>query len=589
MVKELILVLKGPNPPSESGFKKKVISLEILKGIYFKSSTFRVVIIDIALMEILSALREGTQTTLHSASNQILSALSPTALNQWEAKVHSLTLEFLKKCLDPKFMPLYPKLVVFQDHFQQSSHLDSRIEPLPPQTSSSRVEQKSKEIRLKKYLSILSNEFNAVLEKIKEHTIQVDTLLDILLPKSIFEPDLDQMKGDQSIFQHPPTFQMTVNINPSQTLFEVIQETRENSVLFDQLREHRQILLLQKSKINEWISLFQKVDDSDLVRHEKALKTLIDTKTQLNEILDKARELLNVATISVSLNDSQDDESEEEEFQEISADADRPLIHIDDEPESKSEMIQKANELVVPVKSFTGFKPVYPITNPSAQDPTTIPSKSTTSTSTMEKPPLDQKSKLYEKAPIVEWQPDLDYWSTKTITFSDISTHGGVEYKHRFLGESAEPSSEKVVGEDVVNQLRKRMVVIQEPGGSSVQEYPICGAPTKDGKRCMRRDMEKWPFHGPKRDWTGGSSSSKDPAIWKDIQDQVLDHNIEAAGSSSRQRRGQRRSTLTNMKPKESVRTRLGKKMAKMAKNSVQDDARIIQELVQRDKQVFRW
>ncbi|KAJ1804078.1 hypothetical protein LPJ56_005700, partial [Coemansia sp. RSA 2599] len=122
----------------------------------------------------------------------------------------------------------------------------------------------------------------------------------------------------------------------------------------------------------------------------------------------------------------------------------------------------------------------------------------------MAPPPLPEDSlpsnpvedRLREIAPVVEFGPDLLYWSEDSVPV-DTS---GLEIRHRFLGAARD---QPTVSGQTLDRLRMRavpydsLVAQSQAGAAGRPAIKACRAPMKNGKLCPRRDLVKCPFHGP--------------------------------------------------------------------------------------------
>ncbi|KAJ3313340.1 hypothetical protein HDV04_002146 [Boothiomyces sp. JEL0838] len=244
-------------------------------------------------------------------------------------------------------------------------------------------------------------------------------------------------------------------------------ENSETRILFDSLREQYGVLLICKNKVDRWLSLVTKAEDEDTARQQEILKRLIDTKMELG-ILETVQNLLDRVEI---VGDSDDSDG----FEDLD----------DYEPTAKVPKAETSKPVPSPKKSLvftkksTGLQPVFIKTNQ------TSPLEDEVEQPEIINPELKE---YFEKAPIVEYGQDLEYWSQKP-TFHQISSNAVLQ-SHRFMG----ASDDKELPLETIEQLTKRPVYLEPAPQPEIQE---CGAKLKNGNRCKRKDLKKCPFHGP--------------------------------------------------------------------------------------------
>lgn len=558
-------------------------------------------------------------------------ALLPTSLHN-EMKILELLCRSLAFWTTDTFTNTYPKLLVFKDQVDKTkiypklTAIKRRFDSADPTLTASQLAkiEKSNSIRLKKYQSSLK-EWPSMKTSINEHKIQLENLLEIIYPTKEDQGDdepvdsfdrvlADNSNGDTHIstnpqsLLHPPGFSMTVSLDAEKVRrarqLDILhldpdagkgirEREEENGIIFQQIRENRQVLLSLQSNLADILVLSTKAIDPDEHRLEAFLKELIDAKRALKDVLEKSRIILDNAQ---EAEDSDEFEEVEESFQISSYTGAAAST-------SKGNKGKVDNSKVIPVYSFTGLKPVFSSTtslqNKVVTDDNLSPSEQELHIIT--RPSSSKATKrnpLFDQAPVVEWQPDLDHWSSKRVTFADISTHSGLEFKHRFLGEATEASHDKEVGNQVIEKLRKRTVVVKDVDVSKRAQYAICGVKLKNGNLCQRRDQAKCPFHGiikprgPDGELLKGEEDPPRQQIWQEIEHEVLLGNP----LQTHQRRGMSTRTVsadTVQVPKDSVRTRILKKSKRIssraARSGISDGSKLVQELVTRDRQVFRW
>jgi hypothetical protein len=525
-------------------------SVQLLDNLFHRSATFR---------GLLLASRGFRIIELGLATDT--SSLPPPFL--WACRLERLVVQVISSW-HQKFFSVYPQLNILFDHMRNilkgKRFMDQVDANHVPEAIAIRTER-SKKIKFGNYLEMLSV-FDAEKVKIREHLSQLQECMNILIP-DIYQDAAKGATMEQGAM--PVDYRLVVEIQPKA---HVVTENNENSIVFDSLRENRSSLLAHQKAVDLWLTSASQVEDKDPKRHENFIKDCIDFKVALIDCLAKARELLDNSIL---------DQSDDEDFEEIDESYQLNISVIEKPKPSK--------KLPPVVQTFTGLAPVFKNPSQFNMGKRKIGSDVEENSPVKFVPPTHLKE-IYEKAPIVEYGDDLEYWGKSSLSFDDISKHGGMEFKHRYLGEGQ--GADKLVSTEVLEQLKKRTIIVDAP--VELIEYPECRAPLLSGKLCKRRDMKKCPFHGEirPRDTMGilidlvdaeREKRSAQP-IWKLIESQVPIADDQLA-------RRKRRTLLDEIfKPKKPVKERLLVKSNRLSKNSGPD---IVQEMKERDKKVFKW
>ncbi|KAJ3273353.1 hypothetical protein HDV01_004570 [Terramyces sp. JEL0728] len=400
----------------------------------------------------------------------------------------------------------------FRNNYPQLYYMDHFIKeknavPIPIQLNP--VDSRIKEYRKQKYLTIIIEEFPELCATIQQTINMLNHTLEI-----VNETDL--------------------------------VETAETRILFDTLREQYSVLLICKNKVDRWLALVTKTEDEDVARQQAALKRLLDAKMELG-LLEQVQNILDRVEI-------QDDSDDSGEFEDL-----------DDYEPTKEEQVsnekdshKKAN---VYTKRTTGLQPVF-------KQQETVPSVEIDDIEPSEVDPALQE--YFEKAPIVEYGQDLEYWSQKP-TFHQISSNAILQ-SHRFMG----ASDDKELPQETIEQLTKRSVYL-EP--AAVPEIRECGAKLKNGSRCKRKDLKRCPFHGPiiPRDAEGNATDPSQETLkkstpeWKRIIEKEIQNERTEPNSVRLSKKKSSKHNIKQVLKKSSGGTDMVEKYKRM------------------DKSVFRW
>ncbi|KAI9261058.1 hypothetical protein BY458DRAFT_439738 [Sporodiniella umbellata] len=113
-------------------------------------------------------------------------------------------------------------------------------------------------------------------------------------------------------------YRLTIHLSKD-TLKEDLQETQENQVLFDQLRESLTVLESKHTpEIQHWLQTLTKMDQTDKTEKEVRLKRLIDLKSLAIETTRKAR-MLGIEPLVPKTDglEAIEDEFDNEDFEEV--------------------------------------------------------------------------------------------------------------------------------------------------------------------------------------------------------------------------------------------------------------------------------
>ncbi|KAG2252499.1 hypothetical protein Bca52824_082635 [Brassica carinata] len=277
-----------------------------------------------------------------------------------------------------------------------------------------------------------------------------------------------------------------------------VEETSENRVVFDVLREQGKLLMKKHLvSVQDGISLLIRVDVSDNRTRDSMLKELIDIR---NSILATEKKCEQAGfTISRMIDIPEKEEDEEEDIWE------------EDDGKVKSDPVKKVAPLPR-VQNGEGSS----LQSSSEANRSTLESISNKASSTkmVGRSGDTLRDKLISEAPVMNWGSQLSNWDSTTEVRAN---HRGLEVENHW----GRVDQDAVIPADKIAELNLQATVYREER----TDIPPCHAPLKKGGLCQRRDLRACPFHGPivPRDDEGNPIIKESP----------LDHESENQTSSS--------------------------------------------------------
>jgi hypothetical protein len=482
---------------------------------------------------------------------------------EWHIKLKKKLKELVNEWNDsminiPELIGLAQLINAEVDH--ETEQLELERDVINP-TSDSR-EIFSKELRLQKYFNFFDNEYQSFYQNAISQTLQGENIQMLLIPKLVekYPNNVDEtIKNPMG-----KAYEIEINLEKPKYI-----ESDETKIIFDSLRENLHIQNKIYKEISNVLKTLMRVDDLDRSRHENRVKELLDLKGLVLDSLTKSNEILNNTTNEV---DSDEDEVFEEAESSTKA-IPETIVLAQSVATSRSRKGENAIKHIVPtVVKSKGLKQVFG-TPPIHQIEVNFDS-----VPKVQSDNLNQDLKeLFSKAPIVEYDQDLEYWSKTSLKFTDISSNSGLDYHHRFLGDG--PSNKSISKETLAN-MKKRVVYIND---SEIVEYTKCGAPLKKGGFCERRDKDKCPFHGIKID-RNENGIPLDPTLY--TKPHVVQKQLWETIESDFTHKNENDGLDPIVKKRDSVQRRILKKVSKLAKEKTFDPT---DDHEYRDRTVFRW
>lgn len=406
-------------------------------------------------------------------------------------------IEFLEKW-NLSFGLHYKEIRLGFDHLKNTLRLkfpDLQANAARRQREALEREARTKEILRGKFESlrdgfgVLKGEIEETIKEIKEGVEIVQWRGDDGVPLAI----LDEEDYEEIRCSHLRQIRMDSLMQSDK-----VEETSENRVVFDVLREQGKLLMKKHLvSVQEGISLLIRVDVSDNRTRDSMLKELIDIK---NSILATEKKCEQAGfTISRMIDTPVDEEEEEDIWEE------------DDGKVVVTDPVKK----VAPLRKVQNGEGSSSRSSSEANRSTSQPSSNKASiTKTVGRSGDALRDKLISEAPVVNWGSQLSSWDSTTEARAN---HRGLEVENHW----GRVDQDAVIPADKIAELNLQATVYREER----TEIPPCNAPLKKGGLCQRRDLRACPFHGPivPRDDEGNPIIKESP----------LDHESENQTSSS--------------------------------------------------------
>ncbi|KAG0191307.1 hypothetical protein DFQ28_000482 [Apophysomyces sp. BC1034] len=417
--------------------------------------------------------------------------------------------------------------------------------------------------------------------------------------------------NNQKIMSHglgSNRYKITIDLSED-SIMDQIQETEDNEVVYEQLREIYKVLETKNTQqVNAWINALIKMDRTDKSGRETLIKQLIDVKATMADVLRKAK-LLGITASQHDKHhlDGETDEDNDEFVDEIFEDVEVPDLSILTSKENEAS--SNVNKTIYSA-NLPPAQRIFPLAyEPIMSEDVTysgaraISSKANLTSEPKQKgkekeDPIREVTEHLKRAPVVEWGDDLYYWDKKSVQFN-IS---GIERAHRFMG-VGEGAHE--MPEHLLDELRKRTIYYKT---ESPQTLEPCRAPLRSGGLCPRRDLVTCPFHGKiiPRDDIGrpldsasqvqegrlvNGDGNNSHSLWQEIEKDVMQQSgQEHISRKTRQRKKKQTALIDVRKKKETSYSRLQKKVADpKVKRLVEQAADSEQSNKLRNLQVTSW
>ncbi|KAJ4884879.1 UV-stimulated scaffold protein A-like protein [Raphanus sativus] len=461
----------------------RLLTLLIIDELFMRSKLFRTLIVE--KFDQLLSLSVGFRTSLPLPAPPAVATVLRTK-----------AIEFLEKW-NLSFGLHYKEIRLGFDHLKNTLKLkfpDLQANAARRQREALERETRTKEILRGKFESlrdgfgVLKGEIEETIKEIKEGLEIVQWRGDDGVPLAI----LDEEDYEEIRCSHLRQIRMDSLMQSDK-----VEETSENRVVFDVLREQGKLLMKKHLvSVQDGISLLIRVDVSDNRTRDSMLKELIDIR---NSILATEKKCEQAGFTISRMIDTGEKEEEEEDIWE----------------EDDGKVVTDPVKKVAPLRRVQNGEGSSFRSPSEANRSTSEPSSNKASSSkTVGRSGDTLRDKLISEAPVVNWGSQLSSWDSTTEARAN---HRGLEVENHW----GRVDQDAVIPADKIAELNLQATVYREER----TEIPPCHAPLKKGGLCQRRDLRACPFHGPivPRDNEGNPIIKESP----------LDHESENQTSSS--------------------------------------------------------
>ncbi|CAK7348712.1 unnamed protein product [Dovyalis caffra] len=393
-------------------------------------------------------------------------------------------------------------------------------------------EMRTKEILVKKFEALKEN-LSLLKEEIRETVDEIGECLEIVKNKeeNVLLGVLDDDDEDFEEFRPLELRQLRLD---SLKEGEKVCENSENKVVFDALRELYKLLVSKHLiSVQEGISVLIRVEVADTRLRDSMLKEFIDIRNHLQSVKKKCVDS-GCALPDITKHDKEEEEDFWEEGKVEST-----------EPGSFSEPNKRYE--ISAVSSTSGEVKNDPFkcsTEKSKRGESLGSEGGGTDSSSL-------RSKLMDKAPVIEWGSFLDSWGSNRDV---LANNRGLELESHW----GRVDPDAVIPAKKIAELNLHATLYKE----DQVEIPPCRAPLRKGGLCQRRDLRVCPFHGPiiPRNDEGNpinqSNSTSDINLGTDLVEQlakqavknVRDRDNEEARKRKMDKQSQKRAKLAKIR-----------------------------------------
>ncbi|XP_010544840.1 PREDICTED: UV-stimulated scaffold protein A homolog isoform X2 [Tarenaya hassleriana] len=345
-------------------------------------------------------------------------------------------------------------------------------------------EVRTKEILRNKFES-LREDFSAIKDEIDETIKEIKECLEIVQAKGDAGVPLAML--DEEDLEEFRSLQLRQIRFDSLRESEKIQETNENRVVFDALREQCKLLVTKHLvSVQEWISVLIRVEVADNRTRDSMLKEFIDIRNNILAVKKKCEEA--GFALPKATGHGKEEMDDEEDIWE----------------EGEGNMRTESVKVMAPDKGNQEVGNSSMSSSSETKRPTSGPMLNETLIS------KDYKNRrgslrdmLLAEAPLVKWGSQLSNWDSTTEV---LANHRGLELESHW----GRVDQDAVIPAEKIAELNLQATVYKEDRS----EILPCRAPLRKGGLCERRDLRVCPFHGPiiPRD-DEGNPISQEPSL----------------------------------------------------------------------------
>ncbi|KAL6982111.1 hypothetical protein U1Q18_023727 [Sarracenia purpurea var. burkii] len=429
----------------------RYLALLIIDELFMRSKLFRTLLVENLdqLLTLSVGFRRNLPLPAPPAVASVLRSKAIEFLEKWNASYGlyyrhlRLGFDYLKNTLHFQF----PNLQANAARIQQ----EKRVR-----------ETRTKEILMNKFETLKEN-FSSIKDEQQSTVDEILECLDIVTAKNesmpmglIEDEEMEEFRGSE----------LRQIRRDSLKEGEKVQETSDNKVVFDALREQYKLLATKHLvSVQEWISVLIRVEVSDNRIRDSMLKELIDIRNRIQSVKKKCEES------GFSLPDTTNEEEEEDIWEEGAIASFKNTSSIVDNPFDDSVIASTSNKVK---------RKACKSSNKGENGNEKLDCKRGGTDS------FSLRSTLLAEAPLKNWGSFLDSWGSK----SDVLAHQrGLELE----GHWGRIDYDAVIPADKIAELNIQATVYEE---DPVDIQP-CRAPLSKGGLCQRRDLRVCPFHGP--------------------------------------------------------------------------------------------
>ncbi|XP_057462770.1 UV-stimulated scaffold protein A homolog [Actinidia eriantha] len=378
--------------------------------------------------------------------------------------LRSKAIEFLEKW-NVSYGLYYRQLRLGFDHLKNTL----RFQFPNLQANAARIQQerrerevRTKEILVKKFETLMET-FSSIKGEVQSTIDEIGECLEIVTASD--EPMLVGLLLDDDEMEEFRGSELRQIRFDSLKEGDKVQETSDNKVVFDALRELYKLLVTKHLvSVQEWISVLTRVEVADNRLRDSMLKEFIDIRNRLKSAKKKCEES------GCSLPDTRNNEEEniwEEGTIESFENRSSVLNYQSDDSSIASASVKVKN------KPFE-----------SRNKEADVNEKLDCEDSGTDSDPL--RSKLLAEAPLMKWGSFLDNWGSNR---DFLANQRGLELE----GHWGRIDYDAVIPAEKIAELNFQATLYKE---DPVEIQP-CHAPLSKGGLCQRRDLRVCPFHGP--------------------------------------------------------------------------------------------
>lgn len=429
----------------------RYLALLIIDELFMRSKLFRTLLVE--NMDQLLALSVGFRRNLPLPA-------PPTVASVLRSKA----IEFLEKW-NASYGIYYRQLRLGFDYLKNT--LRFQFPNLQANAARIQQERREREMRTKAILQnkfeTLKENFSSIKDELQSTIDEIGECLDIVTAKN--ETMLDLIVDDEETEEFRSSELRQIRLD-SLKEGDKVEETNDNKVVFDALRELYKLLVTKHLvSVQEWISVLTRVEVADNRFRDSMLKELIDTRNNLKSVKNKCEES------GCSLPNISNREEEEDIWEEGTLES----------FENRSSILNnQCDDSAIASTSICVKKKAPKSSNKETDDNKKLDCEGSGPDS------FPLRNKLLAKAPLMNWGTFLDTWGSNRDV---LANQRGLELD----GHWGRVDYDAVIPAEKIAELNVQATLYKE---DPIEIQP-CRAPLNKGGLCQRKDLRVCPFHGP--------------------------------------------------------------------------------------------